>query len=329
VSGPALKPAYLICGDQHGRVAQRRARLRALAESMSGAAGVELFEGEASTPERVAAALAAMTLAPGRRVLIVDGVERWRDRELEGLLAALARPAPDTTVAFFAREDARARAPERLREAVLAAGGDVAVENGLSAAQLPGWAQARAAELGLALGDDAARALVALVGERQERIMRELEKLALALAAPPQAPLGPDDLLGLTAAPAQARAWALADALVAGEVVGALRAYLSLRDQGERLGGLVHLVAQRLRTALEVALALEAGESAAQVRRRLRMPARAADRLMADARRAGSGALAASICALADLELASRGGRGTASLSEDSLVALALPRLAA
>ena len=49
---PAFKPAYLIHGDDHGRIAERRARLRALAESESGAQGIELFEGEAATPER-------------------------------------------------------------------------------------------------------------------------------------------------------------------------------------------------------------------------------------------------------------------------------------
>ena len=53
-----------------------------LAESQSGVAGVELFEGDASTPDTVAAALNAMTFALGRRFLIVDGVERWKDKEL-------------------------------------------------------------------------------------------------------------------------------------------------------------------------------------------------------------------------------------------------------
>ena len=43
---PAFKPAYLIHGDDHGRIAERRARLRAIAEQESGANGIELFEGE-------------------------------------------------------------------------------------------------------------------------------------------------------------------------------------------------------------------------------------------------------------------------------------------
>ena len=38
---------------------------------------------------------------------------------------------------------------------------------------------ARARELGLELEPDAAKALIAHVGERQQRLLRELEKLAL------------------------------------------------------------------------------------------------------------------------------------------------------
>src|SRR5918996_1354903 len=58
---PAFKAAYLIHGDDHGRLAERRARLRAMAEAESGSAGVELFEPDVCTPDAIAAALSAMT----------------------------------------------------------------------------------------------------------------------------------------------------------------------------------------------------------------------------------------------------------------------------
>ena len=62
---PSFKAAYLIHGDDHGRIAERRANLRTMAEAESGAQGLELFEGDAATPEAVAAALNAMTFALG------------------------------------------------------------------------------------------------------------------------------------------------------------------------------------------------------------------------------------------------------------------------
>ena len=54
---PALKPAYLIHGDDHGAIAERRSRLKALAESDGDAGSVELLDGEAGTPEGVALVL--------------------------------------------------------------------------------------------------------------------------------------------------------------------------------------------------------------------------------------------------------------------------------
>src|SRR3954447_2859616 len=113
------KPVYLVHGDAHGRISERRGRLRALAEAESGAEAVEVFEGDASSTENVGAALSAMTFAIGRRFLIVDGVERWKDADVEAAIApALKDPPPDTTVAFFAREDGRAKTPDTLLKLV-------------------------------------------------------------------------------------------------------------------------------------------------------------------------------------------------------------------
>src|SRR6201999_685269 len=92
---PTFKPVYLIHGDDHGRIAERRARLRALAESISGAEGVELLEGEEATPDAAAAALDAMTLTIPRRFIVVDGAERWKDKDLDALEAAIAHIAPE------------------------------------------------------------------------------------------------------------------------------------------------------------------------------------------------------------------------------------------
>ncbi len=301
-----FKAAYVIHGDDHGRISERRARLRQLAESLSGTAGIELFEGDNATPEVVARALDAMTLAVGRRFIIVDGVERWKDKDMDALEAALAGIGPETTIAFFAREDGRSRAPDRLLAAVRAADGDVDAENSVKPWELPKWVLARARELGLELEPDATRALIRHVGERQQRLLRELEKLALG--AEEDVTLDAAAVDELTAPSAERKAWAVADALVAGDGPAAVRSFLALRAQGERVPGLIYWISQRVRAAHDVAAALDSGEPPAQIKRRLRMPSRAADRLIADARRSGSDRLRAAIGQIADLELASRGG---------------------
>jgi DNA polymerase-3 subunit delta len=321
-----FKPAYLIHGDDHGRIAERRARLRALAESQSGANGVELFEGEQSTPDTVAMALNAMTFAIGRRFIIVDGVERWKEKDLDELEAALEAIAPDTTVAFFAREESRAQAPKRLHDVVKKAGGDISAEQSIKPWELPKWVSARAKELGLTLESGAPGALVRHVGERQQRLLRELEKLALEFG--PGATLDGSQIEELAAPSAERKAWSLADALLGGDAAAATRVYLTLRGQGERVPGLLYWMAQRLRQAHEVAAALESGEAPAQIRRRLRMPTKAAEQLINDARRAGPDRLRDAIVELAELELASRGG-GKGGASEDTAALRAIQRIAA
>jgi DNA polymerase-3 subunit delta len=348
-----LKPAYLIHGDDHGAVAERRAGLRALAERLpGGAAAVEVLEGDAASPAGVAAALTAMTLALGRRVVIVDGAERWREGDVSAVLAPAMEPMPpDTTLALFAREEARAKAPAALHEAVTRAGGQVVAQMTVKPWELPRWVRAQAPRLGLSLDAAAAKALVAQVGERQQRLLRELEKLALEGAAGPGRDEAQPDAGAETAVPgahavvsvsaeqvesraaqsAEQRAYGLADALVGGDRSEAIATYLRLREQGERPTGLVYMIAQRLRDALALALRLRAGASRAELKRGLRMPSRAADRLLADAERSDPERLREALAALADLELDSRGGApvrarrtSLAGMGEDTLVVRAI-----
>jgi DNA polymerase III subunit delta len=332
-----LKPAYLIHGDDHGAIAERRAGLRALVEaSEDGSTALELLEGDASTPALAAAALAAMTLAMGHRVIIVEGAERWRPADVERELApALKAMPPDTTVAFFAREDARAKAPDALAKAVRAAGGQIVAQMQLKPWELPKWTREQAARLGIELDRDASHALVKQVGERPQRLLRELEKLALEADAQATT-IDAEQVEQRAAHSAEWRAYALADALVAGDTARATASYLGVRQQGESLAGLIYLMARRLREALSVSLRLEAGESAAQVKRSLRMPSRAADRFIADVSRSDPERLRRALGALADLELDSRGGAAVlaersalAPLDEDTIAVRAIGAITA
>jgi DNA polymerase-3 subunit delta len=320
-----FKPAYLIHGDDHGRIGERRARLRAIAEAESGSGGVELFEGDGSSPEAIALALNAMTFAMGRRFLIVDGVERWKDAEAEAaLVSVLGDMPPETTVAFFAREDGRAKAPAKLAAAVKKAGGDIVAESMLKPRELPKWAVGEAARLGITLDGAAAQVLIRQVGERQQRLLRELEKLALEHGE--GAHIGVEEVEGAVASSAERQVWGLVDAMVARDGPGATRAFLQLRAQGETLPRLVPLMARRLRDVLAIATRLEAGESPAQVKESLRMSSWAADRRIKEARGTDAAALRRALEALADLEVASR---GMSELADDTEALRAIVAIAA
>ena len=306
---PSFKAAYLIHGDDHGRIAERRTRLRAMAEAESGTAGVEVLENDACTADAVVGALSAMTFAIGRRFVIADGVERWKDADAEQVAAALAGVDHEAlTVAFFAREEGRYQVPAGLVTAVEAADGAIAEESQVKPRELPRWLSARAKELGLELDNQGARAMIAQVGDRQQRLLRELEKLELEHG--PGAVIGVDEVAESCAGSSEGKLWTLADALVAGDRKGATRALLELRQQGERLPGLLYGMVRRLRDALAIAEALAAGRPAAQIKKGLRMPGFAADRLIADAQRRDVDAYRNALVLMADLEAESRGHGG-------------------
>ena len=333
---PELKPAYLIHGDDHGAIAERRAGLRALAErGEGGAAAAEVLEGEEATPAGTAAALATMTLAVGRRVIVVEGAERWRQADVETHLApALAQMPSETTLAVFAREEARAKAPAALHDAVKKAGGQIVAQMTVKPWELPKWAREQAGKLGLTLDAAAAKALVAQVGERQQRLLRELEKLALE--GDGARTVSAEEVESRASHSAEWRSYALADALVSGDTAAVTVTYLRLRQQGERLSGLTYLIASRLRESLAISLRLAAGESAAEVKRGLRMPSRAADRLIADVSRAEPDRFRRALATMARLELDSRGGallvseRGPmANMGEDTIAQRAFEKICA
>lgn len=322
---PAFKTAYLIHGDDHGRIGERRHRLRELAEQESGVNGVELFEGEASAPEAVANALCAMTFAIGRRFVIVEGVERWKDSDVTDVVGpAMAGMGDETTVAFFAREDGRLKAPAKLVDAVKKAGGDIAAEMMLKAKELPRWLMAEAKKLGVELDGAGAHALVAHVGERQQRLLRELEKLALEHG--PGARLGVAEVEEVAADSAERQVWGFVDALVARDNPAAVRRFLELRAQGEAMPRLIPLMGKRLREVLAIAARLQEGESPAQVKATTKGNPWAIDQRIKDARNADPDGLRAALVALAGLELDTRGG---SELHEDTSALRAIAAITA
>ena len=315
---PTFKSIYLVLGDDHGRISERRAKLRALAETESGAGGVEVLEGDLCTPEEVIVALTTMTFAMGRRFVIADGVERWKDSDVEAVAAAMQSMDGETlTLAMFAREEGRYKVPDGLRAAVEAAGGAIAVESGVKPWELPSWVQARAREHGLELDKAGAKALVNQVGERQQRLLRELEKLVLEHGE--GASLGETEIEESSSSSAQRKIWTLGDALVAGDEKAAMRALVELRAQGERLPGLLYNIANRLRDALKVAEGLAAGQPASEARKGLRMSPRVAARFVEDVSNRDVEAFRHALEVIADLELETRGGGATqGALQEDT-----------
>jgi DNA polymerase III subunit delta len=318
-SVPELKPAYLICGDDDAKIDAWRARVRRRADEERGPGGLEAFDARLSEPGEVALALAALTFDPGTRYVLVDNAGAWKASQLGPLEAVLAGMPPDTVLVTIVR----GKALKQLCKAVEGAGGEVREYAAPKPWELPKWTVERARELGLQIDKEAAKQLVALVGAGQQRLSRELEKLALTIH--PRTNLSAADVDALAVGDASPQAYDLADALVAGDLRASLALAEQLEAHGERAGRLIFPVVRRLREVHRAAALLDSGMPDAKVGEALRAPPWLAKKTVARAKKADRAALERAICVFADLEVDLRGG-GTVALDEDTAFSLALGR---
>ena len=68
----ALKPAYLVCGDDDAKIDAWRSRVRGRADEERGPGGLESFDARQADPEEIAAALGVLSFETGTRYLLVD-----------------------------------------------------------------------------------------------------------------------------------------------------------------------------------------------------------------------------------------------------------------
>jgi DNA polymerase III subunit delta len=301
-----MRALYLISGSDGAKIDATRARLRARAERDGGSAALRVFEpGEgrgAPDHEALLAAIPALSLTESRRYLLVDGAERWRDRQLDAVAAALADLPPDLSLVLIAR----AKAPTKLLGAVKAAKGEVHEFEAPKPREMPRALVAEAKRLGFELDPAAARMLVDRMGANPQRLQNEVERLAIW--AGEGGSVGLADLDAMVADTSEAVVWALSDALLERDAAAALRIAERLTSQGENVTGLIYGLASRLRKACAAAALLEEGVAPAQVESGLGMHPYAAKQLV---RRLGDvqlGELREATIVLADLEVWCRGG---------------------
>jgi DNA polymerase III subunit delta len=301
-----MRSLYLIAGTDGAKIDATRSRLRARAERDGGTASLQVFEPSegrgAPDHEALLAAIPAMSLTESRRYLLADGVEHWRDRQLEAVAVAIGELPPDISVVLIAR----AKAPAKLARAVKAAKGEIHEFEAPKARDMPRSLAADANRLGFRLDPAAARMLVDRMGANPQRLHHELERLALWAGEGGE--VGAADLDAMVSDTSEAVVWALSDALLDRDASSALRISERLISQGENVTGLIYGLASRLRKACSAATQLEEGVSPPQVESSLGMHPYAAKQLVRRLQDADTGELREATIALADLEVWCRGG---------------------
>ncbi len=303
-----LKPAYLIHGDDEAKIDAWRRRLRARAQAEAAEASLEVLRGEELTAEATVAAIGALTLGAGRRYLLADGVQRWKDPHVKQVAAALADIPPDTVIVLLSSGDA----PAALVKAVEKAGGEVHAGAAPKAAAYPGWATKRAQELGVGLDREAAQALVAQAARdkknkiRQHTLVRELEKLAVFVGE--GATIDVEAVEAVTTSAIESRIFDLADAIIEGDSSRALRVAEDLRDHDDDIMHILFAMVRQVRNCRRAWTLLAAGTSAQDIQADLGQLPWIAKQTIAQARRADPERVERALDLLAELDWQIRGG---------------------
>lgn len=301
-----MKPAYLIHGTDQAKIDLARTRLRRRAESAGGAAALEVFEpveGKGSPDaDALAGAIGSMSLIPGRRYLLADGIEKWGKRQAAAVSEALLAAPPETTVVLIAR----GKVPAGIPEAVRKVGGDTIGFKAPEGGELVGHLVTEANRRGFSLEPEAARLMIARLGDRLTRLGNELDRLALW--AGPGGEVTPEDLTEMIRDESEVGPFALGDALVAGDRQRLLELAELLMAGGERPGSLVYRPADAVRRAHKALALIEDGVPSAEVERKLGVPPFIARRVIASVSRTSVDQMRLAAIALADLEVQVRGG---------------------
>lgn len=165
-----LKPVYFLAGTDRPKVERAVERLRG---HFHGEAVERLFATDADGEAAVGACNAMGLFGEGGRLVLVEGVDRWKATDVKTIAEYLRSPAPDTVLALVGDE---MKKDSPLAKACQKAG-DVLVYDA-ARKNLSSWVAKEFARVGARAEPEACRALVELVGDDLVDLSTEVAKLA-------------------------------------------------------------------------------------------------------------------------------------------------------
>jgi DNA polymerase-3 subunit delta len=298
VSSEPLLPVYLLTGSDRPKVGRALRRLR----SRFGDESVEQRSADTSSGADAVAACNALGLFAGDgggRLVIVEGVERWKKADVEAVSEYLGDPVPGAVLALVADEAPRSDA---LSKAVATVGRLLAYD-APKPRDLPAWVRAQFEGLGASADPDAARALVEIVGDDLVALATEADKITIWAGG---RPVTRADVEALATPAREAAAWAITDAWGerdAATLLAAAEAELERRDPfaiSVRLAAHVALVRS-------VKLLAEEGIGARDIAKRVKVHEFRVRKALSHADRYSQEELDAAVVRLAALDAALKG----------------------
>ena len=231
-----LKPVYLLAGSDRPKVERAIERLRSHFDTE---AVERLWAAEASGDEVVAACNSLGLFAGGSRLVLVDGVGRWKVADAKAIAGYLRSPTPETVLALVGedmkKESALAKA--------CAKAGDVLIYES-PRRNLTAWVKDQFARAGVRVEPEACRILVELVGDDLVDLSTEVGKLATWADGDE---IREVDVEALVAPRAETPPWTLTDAWAHRDASAVLAACGRVLTSGDRTpSGLVWQMAKHV-----------------------------------------------------------------------------------
>lgn len=320
MAAEALKPVYLLLGSDRPKIRRALARLRARFPAES----VELLSADAATGADAVAACNALGLFgdEGARLVVVEGIERWRADDADAVAAYLESPAATSVLALVAEGALRRTALVQSAER----SGQVLRYDVPKPRDLPGWVRAEFERLGAQIDLEGARALVELVGGDVAELASEVDKLATWAGG---TPIGRREVEELAVSAGDTFVWALTDAWGDRDCARVLGACESLLERRTKEPFAIAAALAGYAGRVRAAQALEAeGHPTAEIAKRLKMKDYPARKAVGHGKNFGLDELDAVVVRLAELDAALKGAsRLAAELElERALVAVTARR---
>jgi DNA polymerase III subunit delta len=292
-----LLPAYLLTGSDRPKIGRALRRLR----TRFGDESVELMSADSASGEDVAASMNSLGLFGAGRLVVVQGVERWKKADIEALDGYLADPVDGAVLALVADEPPK---DDALGKLVGRRGGEVLGFDIPKPKDPSVWVRSEFARMGAQATDDAARRLVEIAGDDIALLEQEVEKLA-TWAGGEQ--IGPREVEALAVPVHESPTWALSDAWGSRNVREVLAACEAELEKGVE----PFLISIRLAAQVGLVRAVQAladeGLGAREIAGRLKKHEFRVRKALGHAERYSRDELDAAIVRLAELDAALKG----------------------
>jgi len=293
-----LKPVYLLAGSDRPKVERAVERLRA---HFDPEAVERLFATDSSGEETVAACNALGLFGGGSRLVLVDGVDRWKAADAKQIADYLRSPTPDTVLALVGAE---IKKDSPIAKACAKAGDVLVYET--PRRNLAAWVADQFARIGARADPEACRMLVELVGDDLTDLSTEVGKLATWADGDE---IHEADVEALVAPRAETPPWTPTDAWARRDASGVLSACERILTSGDRTpSGLVWQFAEHVALVRACRDFARDGVSVADAAKLLRKKEYPVRKAFGQAEAFSDAELDAAVTKLAALDLAVKGG---------------------